>query len=69
MIILNVSVFSLTSNNSTFKAGNNRAPVSIGAVGALALTVFESVGTSTHIFGKFFHISTNFHKNGREKCN
>ena len=36
----------------------------MGAVGALAPTVFESVGTSTHAFGKFFHISTNFHENG-----
>ena len=31
-----------------------RAPVSMGAVGASAPTVFESVGASTHGFWQFF---------------
>ena len=35
----------------------------MGAVGAVALTVFVSVGASTHAFGNFSYISINFHKN------
>ena len=32
---------------------NNRAPVSMGALGALATTLFESVGASTQGFRQF----------------
>ena len=35
---------------------SSKAPVSMGAVGALAPTVFESVGASTHGFRQLFYI-------------
>ena len=35
---------------------SDRGPVSMGAVGASAPTVFESVGASTHGFWQFFSI-------------
>ena len=45
----------------------HRVPVSMGAVGALAATVFVCVGTSTHGFGNFSYISINFHKDYAKK--
>jgi len=41
----------------------NRVPVSMGAVGASAPTVFENVGDTPLVFGNFSHISIIFHKN------
>ena len=43
-----------------------RAPVSMGAVGASAPTVFESVGASTHGFWQIFPNCFNFHRNDAE---
>ena len=44
----------------------HRVPVSMGAVGASAPTVFESVGASTHGFWQISHICFNFHRNDAE---
>ena len=38
----------------------------MGAVGAEAPTVFESVGASTHGFRQISHICFNFHRNDAE---
>ena len=38
----------------------------MGAVGAIAPTVFESVGANTHGFCEFCHKSLNFHEKRHE---
>ena len=39
----------------------------MGVVGALAPTVFVSMGASTHAFGNFSYISISFHKDYDKK--